>query len=208
MNKGRFPENQPKGGGSTKLHGSGNGHDISSDNGLRRPAKPASATESTGFGRNISKKSLDMALRHMDIRQGMGGLRASSLFPQSIRSTSTKTRPVRKSDPVVPLSHDEYIHDSHSYTGTISPDCRSSIAFSENGDFAPGSIKSPDRESLATTRDSEFDLLPHGSSRYDAFMLKEDSKNMNWLHSAEDKSDQSPVFDHRFEPLPEPFDLP
>lgn len=141
-----------------------------------------------------------------DIRQGMGGIRASSLFPQSIRSTATKGRPARKSDPVVPLGHDDAMFENGSCNGTISPDCRSSISIapSESRDFAAAS-KSPDRESPAT-RDSKLDL--HGSSRYDAFMLKEeDSKNMDWLHSVEDKSDQSPVFDHRFEPLPEPFGL-
>lgn len=213
VSRGRFPENPPK--STAKLHGN-NGHEvsappeiqkISADGGLRRPAKPASTTESTGFGRNISKKSLDMALRHMDIRQGMGGIRASSLFPQSIRSNSTKGRPARKSDPVVPLANDEAMLENGSCNGTISPDCRSSIsiAHSENGDFSAAAYKSPDRDSQ-TTRDSELDL--HGSSRYDAFMLREeDSKNMNWLHSIEDKSDQSPVFDHRFEPLPEPFGL-
>lgn len=72
LNRGRFPENPPK--TVAKLHG-GNGHEpatapeiqklVPLDGGLRRPAKPASATESTGFGRTISKKSLDMALRHM-----------------------------------------------------------------------------------------------------------------------------------------------
>lgn len=51
------------------------------------------------------------------------------------------------------------------------------------------------------------EIDPYGSSRYDAILLKEDVKNTNWLHSLDDKSDQSPVFDHRFEPLPEPFGL-
>lgn len=37
---------------------------IASDPGIRRASKP-SLTESTGFGRTISKMSLDMALRHM-----------------------------------------------------------------------------------------------------------------------------------------------
>lgn len=33
---------------------------------MRKPAKSSTtATESTGFGRTISKKSLDMAIRHM-----------------------------------------------------------------------------------------------------------------------------------------------
>ncbi|ONK61742.1 uncharacterized protein A4U43_C08F33100 [Asparagus officinalis] len=212
VSKGRFPENPSR--STAKLHGN-NGHEAgaapeiqrlnSLDGGLRRPIKPVSATESTGFGRNISKKSLDMALRHMDIRQGMSGIRASSLFPQSIRSASTKGRPVRKSDPVVPLASDDGIADSGSYNGTMSPDCRSNFAPSENGDFTAAPSKSPDRDSVSA-RDSELDV--HGGTRYDAFMLKEeDSKNMNWLHSVEDKSDQSPVFDHRFEPLPEPFGM-
>ncbi|KAJ6831673.1 mucin-5AC-like [Iris pallida] len=167
--------------------------------GMRRPAKPTSASESTGFGRTISKKSLDMAVRHMDIRQSMGGIRASSLFPQSIRSTTAKGRPARKSDPVVPLTSDEYSMENGSCNGTFSP--AYSGAASESGDFSV--TKSPDRDSVAT-RESDMDI--HGSSRYDALMLKEeDSKNTSWLHSVEDKSDQSPVFDHRFEPLPEPF---
>ncbi|KAJ6844317.1 mucin-5AC-like [Iris pallida] len=206
VSRSRFPENPPK--TANKLHSS-NGHEAAheiqkpaaSDGGVRRPTKPTSATESTGFGRTISKKSLDMALRHMDIRQGMGGIRASSLFPQSIRSTTPKGRPARKSDPVVPLASDELAVENGSCNGTFSP--AYSAAASENGDFAVA--KSPDRDSTAT-RESEVDI--QGSSRYDAFMLKEeDSENMSWLHSVEDKSNQSPVFDHRFEPLPEPFGL-
>lgn len=43
------------------------------------------------------------------------------------------------------------------------------------------------------------------SSRYDAMLLKEDLKNTNWLHSVDDKSDQGPIFDNGFGPLPEPF---
>lgn len=72
-------------------------------------------------------------------------------------------------------------------------------AMLENGD---NMLRSPDGESFMT-RANEPD--PYGSYRYDTILLKEDSKNMNWLHSVEDKSDQSPEFDHRFEPLPEPF---
>ena len=30
-------------------------------------------------------------------------------------------------------------------------------------------------------------------------------RNTSWLHGLDDKPDQSPLFDHRFEPLPEPF---
>ncbi|KAJ6806452.1 mucin-5AC-like [Iris pallida] len=200
VSRSRFPENPPK--AATKLH-SNNGHEATPEiqrpaasDGIRRPTKPTSATESTGFGRTISKKSLDMALRHMDIRQGMGGIRASSLFPQSIRSTTARGHPARKSDPVVPLTSDEYSLENGSCSGTFSP------AYSL-GDFSV--TRSPDRDSIAT-RESDMDV--HRSSRCDALLLKEeDSKNTSWLHNVEDKSGQSPVFDHRFEPLPEPSGL-
>ncbi|XP_031488514.1 flocculation protein FLO11-like [Nymphaea colorata] len=63
-----------------------------------------SSPDSTGFGRSLSKKSLDMALRHMDIRRSIpGGLRplvtnvpASSLY--SVRSGPARSRPVSISD--------------------------------------------------------------------------------------------------------------
>ncbi|GJR87040.1 translation initiation factor IF-2-like protein isoform X1 [Tanacetum coccineum] len=41
------------------------------------------------LGRNISKKSLDMAIKHMDIRNGGPRLSESTLFPQSIRSNNS-----------------------------------------------------------------------------------------------------------------------
>lgn len=50
---------------------------------------------------------------------------------------------------------------------------------------------------------TEVDI--YESSRYDAILLKEDLNNTNWLHSIDDKSDQGPIFDNGFEPLPEPF---
>lgn len=56
-----------------------------------------------------------------------------------------------------------------------------------------------------SARLNEVDI--YESSRYDAILLKEDLKNMNWLHSVDDKSDQGPIFDNGFEPLPEPFGL-
>ncbi|XP_023756399.1 putative GPI-anchored protein pfl2 [Lactuca sativa] len=51
----------------------------------KRPIKMSNSegVTGTGYGRNISKKSLDMAIKHMDIRNG--GIRPSTLFPQSIR---------------------------------------------------------------------------------------------------------------------------
>ncbi|KAJ6841770.1 mucin-5AC-like [Iris pallida] len=78
-----------------------NGNDPEGE--LQRPNKvAATATGSTGFGRMVSKSSLDMALRHMDIRQGTGGIRGSSLFPHSIRSAAPKCRPDQTPDPAVP----------------------------------------------------------------------------------------------------------
>lgn len=155
-----------------------------------RRASKAGLTESTGFGRTISKMSLDMALRHMDIRQSMGGIRANSIFPHSIRSgNAPKPRPARGSEPIVPVSSDESLSATRSCSKTLL----------ENGEVA---AKHTNKDCLAA-KESDLDL--YGSSRYDAMLLKEDLKNTNWLHSVEDKSDQSPVFDHRFEPPPEPF---
>ncbi|KAM7491927.1 hypothetical protein LguiA_034848 [Lonicera macranthoides] len=64
----------------------------------------SSSPDSAGFGRNLSKKSLDMAMRHMDIRQRIpGNLRplmtnipASSMY--SVRLGPTQSRPVSVSE--------------------------------------------------------------------------------------------------------------
>ncbi|CAI9773989.1 unnamed protein product [Fraxinus pennsylvanica] len=64
----------------------------------------SSSPESTGFGRTLSKKSLDMAIRHMDIRRTIpGNLRplmtnipASSMY--SVRSGPPRGRAVSVSD--------------------------------------------------------------------------------------------------------------
>ncbi|GAY62880.1 hypothetical protein CUMW_221300, partial [Citrus unshiu] len=67
--------------------------------------KSSSSLDSSGFGRTLSKKSLDMALRHMDIRRSInsGSLRplmtnipASSMY--SVRSGSIKSRTVSVTD--------------------------------------------------------------------------------------------------------------
>ncbi|PIA59378.1 hypothetical protein AQUCO_00400331v1 [Aquilegia coerulea] len=63
-----------------------------------------SSPDSSGFGRTLSKKSLDMALRHMDIRKSVpGSLRplmtnipASSMY--SVRSGPVRSRTVSVSD--------------------------------------------------------------------------------------------------------------
>ncbi|KVI11493.1 mucin-12-like [Cynara cardunculus var. scolymus] len=60
--------------------------------------------DNSGFGRTLSKKSFDMALRHLDIRRSMPGnmramitkVPASSVY--SVRSESTKTQTISASD--------------------------------------------------------------------------------------------------------------
>ncbi|KQK02627.1 nascent polypeptide-associated complex subunit alpha, muscle-specific form [Brachypodium distachyon] len=66
--------------------------------------KSLNSPDSSGFGRSLSKKSLDMALRHMDIRRSipnnlrplMTSIPASSVH--SARSGSTRGRPMSVSD--------------------------------------------------------------------------------------------------------------
>ncbi|GAB4827583.1 hypothetical protein Ancab_034465 [Ancistrocladus abbreviatus] len=72
--------------------------------------KSASSPDSSGFGRTLSKKSLDMAVRHMDIRRSIpGNLRplmtnipASSMY--SVRSGGSRSRTVSVSDSPVATS--------------------------------------------------------------------------------------------------------
>jgi len=143
-----------------------------------------------------------MAIKHMDIRQNLGGIRGASLFPQSIRSAAAKARPARASDPGHGISNGDrhYADNASSVNGHLSGD--SNGAPSRNGGSSTGS-PSPDRVSVGTKETlSELDI--YGSSRYEA-LLREDAHNTSWLHGFDDKPDQSPLFDHRFEPLPEPF---
>ncbi|KAG8068311.1 hypothetical protein GUJ93_ZPchr0005g15364 [Zizania palustris] len=163
-------------------------------------SRPVTGTDN-GFGMTMSKKSLDMAIRHMDIRQNLGGIRGASLFPHSIRSTAGKVRPARVSDSGHTISNRDrhYAVDNGSINGHLSGD--SNGALSRNGG---SSTDSPDRGSIGTKEMlSELDM--YGSSRYEAMLLREDTRNTSWLHGFDDKPDQSPLFDHRFEPLPEPF---
>ncbi|KAH7548360.1 hypothetical protein JRO89_XS14G0108200 [Xanthoceras sorbifolium] len=68
------------------------------------PGAKSSSPDTLGFGRTLSKKSLDMAIRHMDIRRSIpGNLRplmtnipASSMY--SVRSGTTRSRTISVSD--------------------------------------------------------------------------------------------------------------
>ncbi|KAF8052820.1 hypothetical protein N665_1503s0014 [Sinapis alba] len=74
----------------------------------RGTVRSNSAFNSLGYGRNLSKSSIDMALRHMDIRRGMtGNLRplvtkvpASSMYSVRSRSTSDTNSPVATSSTI------------------------------------------------------------------------------------------------------------
>ncbi|KAF8394801.1 hypothetical protein HHK36_018737 [Tetracentron sinense] len=195
--RGRHPELSGRG----HLHVNGHGVDapesrktpIVPESVTRRPAKTAVATESTGFGRTISKKSLDMALRHMDIRHGAGSIRplsGTTLFPQSIRSGTPKGQ-----------------HAPASVRSNGSPVVSNNGIITENGHYINRSPNGKTEEDVGCLSVKLSDPDIYESSRYDAILLKEDLKNTNWLHSLDDKSDQEPIFDHRFEQLPEPFDL-
>ncbi|MQL86752.1 hypothetical protein Taro_019279 [Colocasia esculenta] len=205
VTRGRLPDNSPK----RRLQS--NGHDSRPPDGpnpmLRESAVPKTtarstvAADSTGFGRTISKKSFDMALRHMDIRQSIPGVRGASLFPQSIRSTASMAiTPTRISDDhKAPV----FINGAHPAEGHYSCNGASYIngATPEHVDI---DLSSHDGE-VHVGRANESDM--YENSRYDVILLKEDARNTNWLHSVESKPDQSPVFDLRFETLPEPFVL-
>ncbi|XP_072976151.1 uncharacterized protein [Typha angustifolia] len=123
---------------------------------------------------SASRRSLDDALKHMDIRKGAGGIPRASLYPRVIHSNHSSNK-------VVPTNDDEGSTET---------------AVLRNGD-----ANSTQKES-AMARLSKQDI--YESLRYDAILLKENAENMNWLHSAEGKRDESPLF-QRFEQLPEPF---
>ncbi|KAG2272516.1 hypothetical protein Bca52824_067071 [Brassica carinata] len=149
----------------------------------RRTLKTSStvADNNNGLGRSFSKNSLDMAIRHMDIRNGKSNgcaLSTTTLFPQSIRQASSKIQPIRS----VNNHHSDSISSSSAENGTEANEGRRLM----------GKL-------------SDMDM--YESSRYDALLLKEDVKNTNWLHSIDDRSsDHGLMFDNGgFELLPEPF---
>ncbi|GMI78641.1 BASIC PROLINE-RICH PROTEIN6 [Hibiscus trionum] len=194
--------------GRTRIHSNGHSSDIHetrrisnvSDLAMRKPVKSSTTTADGqgGFGRTISKKSLDMAIRHMDIRNGSGNIRSLSgttLFPQSIRSAPAKTQSLRS------LSTSDSFNSSGSASSLKNGD------YSENGNgiMRPADNGSNSHDGRYSAKISDADI--YESSRYDALLLKEDLKNTNWLHSIDDKSDQGSIFDNGFESLPEPFGL-
>ncbi|XP_052623163.1 endochitinase A isoform X2 [Lactuca sativa] len=157
----------------------------------RKPVKSSNSENGTGFGRNISKKSLDMAIKHMDIRNGgVRPLSGSTLFPQSIRSSNSRAHPTATRASSVDGGGSE--NGNYSNNGYLWNRA--------GGGGGPMEDQSPHSSKLS----SEVDM--YESSRYDAILLKEDLKNTSWLHTADDKTtDEALLFDHGFESLPEPF---
>ncbi|BAT81126.1 hypothetical protein LR48_Vigan07g061500 [Vigna angularis] len=76
-----------------RLDGTNSSHNLS--------GKSSSSPDTSGFGRSLSKKSLDMAIRHMDIRRRVPGNLRSSMMTNipassmySVRSGSQRSRTV------------------------------------------------------------------------------------------------------------------
>ncbi|XP_073304890.1 uncharacterized protein [Primulina huaijiensis] len=65
---------------------------------LRNLSGKSSSPDSSGFGRNLSKKSLDMAIRHMDLRRTIPGNPRSLIPVSSIRSGPNRSRTFGVSD--------------------------------------------------------------------------------------------------------------
>lgn len=165
----------------------------------RRNIRASTTSDSNGFGRSISKKSLDMAIKHMDIRNGPGSTRplaGTILYPQSIRSATSK---IHASPPTLKNSA------SSDLNGRLSNNDNGFIH--ENGKYSNGALENGKREENGRMFGGLTDVDMFESSRYDAILLKEDVKNTNWLLSSDEKSDQGSMFDHGFESLPEPFGL-
>ncbi|KAI4318933.1 hypothetical protein MLD38_032586 [Melastoma candidum] len=201
--RGRLSSAEPNG----RARGNANGPDAtehrkspsSPELGMRKPVKSVtSLADRGGFGRTISKNSLDMAIRHMDIRNGTGSIRALSgttLFPQSIRSTASKTQPIRAAGALMSGFNKDAVHH----------DLGNNPLVIENG-FRTRAADSRVEQNNGRHSAKVTDIDIYESSRYDAILLREDLKNSNWLHSFDDKSDQGPIFEKGLEFLPEPFD--
>ncbi|KAF3552387.1 hypothetical protein DY000_02003867 [Brassica cretica] len=168
VTRGRLIESQGKG----RLSGNGQQHNTDapeprrisnvSEVTSRRTLKTSSTVmdnNNNGLGRSLSKSSLDMAIKHMDIRNGKSSCAISSttLFPQSIRQASSKIQPIRSVN-----SHSDSISSNSA----------------ENGNEA-----NEGRRLMGKLSDRDM----YESSRYDALLLKEDVKNTNWLHSIDDR---------------------
>ncbi|RDX65122.1 hypothetical protein CR513_56244, partial [Mucuna pruriens] len=184
-NRGRLSEFTAKG------RGHANAADASEVLARKSVKSSTTATDNIGMGRTISKKSLDMAIRHMDVRNSSGTVRSLSsatLYPQSIRTSTPKTQ------------------HSRGLSVSAVTNINGSLKSRNNGNGINKKNGRDIGERQYLNKRSEVDL--YESCGYDSLLLlKEDLNNTNWLHSVDDKRDQGPIFDHGFESLPEPFGL-
>ena len=103
-------------------------------------------------------------------------MQPASSRPQSIHSAAQKGQPCP--DKLVPHVDDNVAADSNDDTGKgmISGGC--------DGDPAVRASNEPIKARVSKLHIQE-------SSWHEAILLKEDSKNLNWLNSMEDECDQS-----------------
>ncbi|MBA0572315.1 hypothetical protein Golob_002663, partial [Gossypium lobatum] len=119
------------------------------DNHRNNPtAKLSSSLDSSGFGRTLSKKSLDMAMRHMDIRRSISGQQrplmtnvpASSIY--SVRSGSTKSRTLSVCDSPLATSS----------TASSEPSVNNNSFFMDGSEMEDNDISSERRISSPTSQ--------------------------------------------------------
>ncbi|KAI4365565.1 hypothetical protein MLD38_021540 [Melastoma candidum] len=140
---------------------------------------------------------MDMEMRHMDVKDCAGGIQALSgttLFPQSIRTSPSKTQPNSSASGPTSVNTENTHHDRDDTFLKTNNGMRTRAA---------GNRMGPNQR---RTSAKVMDLDIYESTRYDAMLLREDVKNTNWLHSVDDKSDQGSLFENGLEFLPEPFD--
>ncbi|KAI7737347.1 hypothetical protein M8C21_028810 [Ambrosia artemisiifolia] len=105
--------------------------------------KSSSSPDSSGFGRSLSKKSLDMAMRHMDIRRTLPGnlkplmtkIPASSMY--SVRSGPTRNRMNNVADSPVATSSNASSEMSVNNNNPLDDD----ESNSEKGVHSPANIR-------------------------------------------------------------------
>ncbi|XP_020590083.1 increased rDNA silencing protein 4-like [Phalaenopsis equestris] len=186
--RGQTADNPAKG----RLNGHQDGLKLAGNQKLmvtEKKVKPAMGMETGGYGRTMSKNSLNMAIKHMDIRQGMSGLRGASLFPHSIRSstaakavaaaTNLRNKPASRAEPP-PATHKNKItnHTNH------------------DNEYMPKNLDSFEGE-----ESKRIDMKVYGGS----ILLKEDQRSLNWLQNFDEKANETHLFDHGFDPNFHPY---
>jgi len=122
------------------------------------------------------------------VRNGNGSgtlrsLSSASLYPQSIRTSSTPNK-------------------THHTRGLSVPSSMNINGSLQSRNHGNNTNRKNGREKGERQNHKLADL--YESYPYDSLLLKEDLNNTNWLHSVDEKCD---IFGNGFESLPEPFGL-